>query len=579
MGNSSSRNDHLPIPPGFMPPNYPGYSQLTKSSSWNPFKRNKMKKREQALREYLYTTPMILQYPNAIAVAQPGQNLVQHGIPQIHSAIPVPANGFAAQPGIPFGASMAVPAAGDPQAAAATANGAPVIPSQMAPMAYPAAMDYSAYPDLRSAMASFFPRRSRRSQRHHNRSHHRSRRRSSSPSSESSITETASSSYGSPSSYDSTEYPRNYRRHRNASQRDSHHHRSGSGRNPLPRPPKDVLASTPFRPLLSQLPSTHYSTWGGANNAVRPPPVPMPQPQPAPPPPPRKERSGGGGIFRRRRDTRFAVPSLTAAAQPFIPPGMSMPMPDAQHAPASMPTPGHATTTPVLPHVVPSSAQMQMRMPEPDQQQQQQQQPPVIPPGMGPGSPNPMSMPSPAPAGSTPFIGGAGLTPAVVPPGLAPGGPGMGSGQMMSVPIGASPAVGPMSMPAPGVGMPVQMGMGMPSPGGAGGVVPTVRFNGHGEYSGLLYHSPHTVMYEDELYPTALHLFEALKFLEHRPDLADQIRLCGRVEDVTHISASFAEHTRRDWGIVALATMDEVLYYKFRQHGDLRALLLGTYPA
>src|SRR5580698_7124910 len=65
MGNSSSRNDHLPIPPGFMPPNYSGYPQPAKSSTWNPFKRNKMKKREKALREYLYTTPMILQYPNA----------------------------------------------------------------------------------------------------------------------------------------------------------------------------------------------------------------------------------------------------------------------------------------------------------------------------------------------------------------------------------------------------------------------------------------------------------------------------------------------------------------------------------
>lgn len=465
---------------------------------------------------------------------------------------------------------MAVPAAGDPQAAAAAATTAtaPVIPPQMMPMAYPPAMDYSAYPDLRSAMASFFPRRSRRSQRHHTRSHHRSRRRSPSPSTESSASETMSSSYGSPSSYGSAEYQRNHRRHRSSTQRDPHHHRSGSGHNPLPRPPKDVLASTPFRPLLSQLPSTHYSTWAPANGAAPPPPVPMPQPHPAPPPPPRKER--GVGLFRRRRDTRFAVPSLAAAAQPFIPPGMSMPMPDAQHARASMHTPAHAMTTPVLPPVVPSSAQMPMRMPEPEQQQQQQQQhhhhhqqqqqPPVIPHGMGPGSPNPnpMSMPSPAPAGSTPFIGGAGLTPAVVPgvmpPGLSVGGPGMGSGHTMPVPIGASPAVGPMSMPTAGVGMQMQMGMGMPSPGGPG-VVPPVRFNGYGEYSGLLYHSPHRVMYEEELYPTALHLFEALKFLEHRPDLADQIRLCERVEDVTAISASFAEHTRRDWGNVALATV------------------------
>ncbi|KAI0284862.1 DUF1768-domain-containing protein, partial [Russula brevipes] len=95
---------------------------------------------------------------------------------------------------------------------------------------------------------------------------------------------------------------------------------------------------------------------------------------------------------------------------------------------------------------------------------------------------------------------------------------------------------------------------------------------------GLLYHSPHTVLYQEELYPTALHLFEARKFLDHRPDLAESIRQCERVDQVTAISAELAEYTRRDWGTVALSTMDEVLYLKFRQHGDLRTLLLNTYP-
>ena len=551
-----------------------------------------MKKREKALREYLYTTPMILQYPNAFTgtlihryyplmsaihtyrtVTQPGHNLVQQGMPQIQSAMPVaPSNGFVAQLG-PLAAPMGVPTGGDPSAAPAattTANTA-VVPPQMVPMGYPAAMDYSGYPDLRSAMASFFPRRSRRSQRH--RSHrHRSRRRSPTPSDESSVTESMSTSYGSPSTYDSAEYPRNnYRRHRGPSQRererdrdrDPYHHRSGSTHNPLPRPPKDILASTPFRPLLSQLPSTQYSTWGPASGGPQPPPgapvVPMPQPQPAPPP----QQSERRGLFRRRRDTRFAMPSLNAAAQSFNPPSamsaMHMPIPDTQAAPPGR-TPGPGMT-PVLPPVVPGSAQMPMRMPEAEHQQQQQQQPPVIPHGMGPGSPNRMSMPSPGPAGSTPFVGGGGglMTPSVVPGAVPSAGgpsmpmPNMGSAQAMPVSIGASPAVGAMPMPS-------SMGMGMPSPGGQGpvglgGVVPTLRFNGYGEYSGLLYHSPHRVMYEDELFPTALHLFEALKFLPHRPDLAEQIRLCEHVEEVTAISASFAENTRRDWGNVALTTV------------------------
>ena len=131
-----------------------------------------------------------------------------------------------------------------------------------------------------------------------------------------------------------------------------------------------------------------------------------------------------------------------------------------------------------------------------------------------------------------------------------------------------------MPMPSPAVGTPGlgqgQMGMPgsvlvnaamMPSPslgaGGGGGMAPVLKFNGYGEFSGLLYHSPHSVVYEEELYPTALHLFEARKFLDHRPDLADRIRQCERVEDVTAISAELADFTRRDWGNVALSTVSK----------------------
>ena len=89
-----------------------------------------------------------------------------------------------------------------------------------------------------------------------------------------------------------------------------------------------------------------------------------------------------------------------------------------------------------------------------------------------------------------------------------------------------------------------------------------LKFNGYGEFAGLLYHSPHTVLYQDELYPTALHLFEARKFLDHRPDLADRIKDCERVEDVTSISAEMAEFTRRDWSNVALITVSN-FYYRY----------------
>jgi hypothetical protein len=119
----------------------------------------------------------------------------------------------------------------------------------------------------------------------------------------------------------------------------------------------------------------------------------------------------------------------------------------------------------------------------------------------------------------------------------------------------SSPAVIPGVVPPPG-NMMVMNAMAMPSPSlGAGAVPQIIKFNGYGEFSGLLYHSPHTVLYQEELYPTALHLFEARKFLDHRPDLAERIRQCERVEEVTAISAELADFTRRDWGNVALITV------------------------
>ena len=138
-----------------------------------------------------------------------------------------------------------------------------------------------------------------------------------------------------------------------------------------------------------------------------------------------------------------------------------------------------------------------------------------------------------------------------------------------------------MPMPSPAVGTPglAQAQLGMPQPGsvlvnatmtmpspslGAGSMAPVLKFNGYGEFSGLLYHSPHSVVYEEELYPTALHLFEARKFLDHRPDLADRIRQCERVEGVTAISAELADFTRRDWGNVALSTVSKQLVFFYR---------------
>ncbi|KAF8547014.1 DUF1768-domain-containing protein [Imleria badia] len=111
----------------------------------------------------------------------------------------------------------------------------------------------------------------------------------------------------------------------------------------------------------------------------------------------------------------------------------------------------------------------------------------------------------------------------------------------------------------------------MPTPS----VGPPVKFDHTGDYAGFVNHSPHRVMYKNKMYPTALHLLEAMKFT-HQPALQERIRTCRDVNDMYPLSASFQEHVRSDWGQVFLRTMEDVLYLKFKQHPILRSLLLRT---
>ena len=86
-----------------------------------------------------------------------------------------------------------------------------------------------------------------------------------------------------------------------------------------------------------------------------------------------------------------------------------------------------------------------------------------------------------------------------------------------------------------------------------------IKLNKYGEFSGLLNYSLHSVLYGDKIYPTALHLFEARKFLPHRPDLAGRVRQCERVEQVTSITAELADFVRRDWSDVILNMVSKSL--------------------
>ncbi|KIJ57242.1 hypothetical protein M422DRAFT_149082 [Sphaerobolus stellatus SS14] len=91
--------------------------------------------------------------------------------------------------------------------------------------------------------------------------------------------------------------------------------------------------------------------------------------------------------------------------------------------------------------------------------------------------------------------------------------------------------------------------------------------------------SPHKVLYQNKLYPTAAHLFEAHKFLQHKPELAERIRVCSEsASEMSMLSWEFqsAGHVRDDWELVWREKLDEVLYLMFTQHPNLRAELMAT---
>ncbi|KZT37510.1 hypothetical protein SISSUDRAFT_956801, partial [Sistotremastrum suecicum HHB10207 ss-3] len=91
------------------------------------------------------------------------------------------------------------------------------------------------------------------------------------------------------------------------------------------------------------------------------------------------------------------------------------------------------------------------------------------------------------------------------------------------------------------------------------------------------------VHYDNKIYPTAYHLWEAMKYIDARPDIASRIRKCGhKARDVSNFLKTLdpgdVSAIRPDWEQVMFAKMDEVLYLKFTQREDLRTQLLALHP-
>ncbi|OAX35361.1 DUF1768-domain-containing protein [Rhizopogon vinicolor AM-OR11-026] len=102
-------------------------------------------------------------------------------------------------------------------------------------------------------------------------------------------------------------------------------------------------------------------------------------------------------------------------------------------------------------------------------------------------------------------------------------------------------------------------------------------YHAHDPYYGFTNFSPDPIEYNGRTYPTSEHLFQSMKFMEHRPELAEHIRTCSTrprvVFDETH---RFNPEVRTDWLQVRIEMMDLVLWHKFTQNKRLKEELLST---
>ncbi len=76
---------------------------------------------------------------------------------------------------------------------------------------------------------------------------------------------------------------------------------------------------------------------------------------------------------------------------------------------------------------------------------------------------------------------------------------------------------------------------------------PPIKFDSHTNNTAFCHYSPHTVLYKKKLYPTALHLLEAFKFLGKRNDLAKMVRTTEGIRAVLALTRRLAERVRKDW--------------------------------
>jgi N-glycosidase YbiA len=103
----------------------------------------------------------------------------------------------------------------------------------------------------------------------------------------------------------------------------------------------------------------------------------------------------------------------------------------------------------------------------------------------------------------------------------------------------------------------------------------TIRFysvgDDHGELSNF---AAFPVRLRGKTWPTTEHFFQAQKFVDDRD--REAVRKAASPMLAARMGRDRKRKLRRDWESVKVSVMREAIEAKFRQHDDLRALLLAT---
>lgn len=93
----------------------------------------------------------------------------------------------------------------------------------------------------------------------------------------------------------------------------------------------------------------------------------------------------------------------------------------------------------------------------------------------------------------------------------------------------------------------------------------------YGEFSNF---APYEITLDGKTWPTSEHYFQANKFED--PKEREAIRRANSPDLAARMGRDRKKKLRRDWDSRRVNVMREAVRAKFTQHGDLRALLLGT---